>query len=313
MILVCGEALFDVFLTDDRGASLQFDARPGGSPFNVAVGLARLGQRVGFFGGLSTDLLGARLLRVLEDEGVDTDWTVRRARPTTLSIVGLGIDGAPVYAFYGEQAADRAVEVRDLPVIPDGVRAIHLGSFSTVVEPVGHALEALVRREVGSRLIAYDPNVRATIEPDLGIWRRKLEAFARSVHLLKISSDDFALLFAGADPADLARTWINLGVRLVVLTQGARGASAWTPGGTVAIPASSVHVADTVGAGDAFQAALLAGLAEMTLLSASALAGIPQDALIRLLDFANKAAASTCSRRGADPPERSELPRLVEA
>ena len=228
MILVCGEALFDLFLDHENGQALSFDARPGGSPFNVAVGLARLRQPTGFLAGLSNDLLGERLARMLAEEGVDTRFVRRRPRPTTLSIVGVDVDGGPAYAFYGDGTADRDLFLSDLEPLPESISALQIGSFSTVVSPVGDTLEALVRREAGRRLVAYDPNVRTTIEPDLEVWRRKIAGLVSSVHLLKISAEDMEILYAGADPAALARTWLSSGVRMVVLTRGGGGATAWT-------------------------------------------------------------------------------------
>ena len=147
MFIVCGEALFDVFIGAESGRSLHLDAHPGGSPFNVAIGLARLGQPVSFLGGLARDMLGDRLLDVLAAEGVGTATVQRFDAPTTLGMVEVGADGVPRYAFYGNGAADRLLTVEALPVLDEAVRESHLGSFATVVEPVASALEALVRRE----------------------------------------------------------------------------------------------------------------------------------------------------------------------
>lgn len=307
MFLVCGEALYDVFIGAESASALHLDARPGGSPFNVAIGLARLGQSVSFLGGLSTDLLGERLLRVLAREGVATDLVVRFPAPTTLGLVGLRDDGVPQYAFYGHGAADRLLGDDRLPELDASIAAIHIGSFSTVVEPVGAALEALVRRECGTRLIAYDPNVRPSVEPALERWRAKIDALKANVHILKISAEDFGLLYPNAAPDVLARQWLAGGTGLVVMTRGAHGAVAWTCAGQVEVPGVPVQVADTVGAGDTFQAALLARLAETGCLAATRVAALDRDAVAALLAFAMRAASITCSRRGADLPRRAEL------
>jgi fructokinase len=312
MILVAGEALFDVFVGAERGNALALEARPGGSPFNVALGLARLGQAVGFLGGLSEDFLGGRLMRLLQEEGVDAGFVQRRRQPTTLSIVGLDPDGSPAYAFYGD-GADRALSAADLPELPERLRALHFGSFSTVVEPIGSALEALLRRESARRLISFDPNVRTTIEPDIEVWRRKFASFLPFVHLLKISEEDQQLLFPGADPGGLAKSWLAEGLRLVVLTRGAKGVRAWSSEWTIERPAVAVKIVDTVGAGDSYQAALLAGLSETGRLDPKSLGAVTGAALEGLLDFAGAAAAITCSRRGADMPRRAELPAIALA
>jgi len=309
MILVTGEALFDLFVSADRGTSFAFDARPGGSSFNVAIGLARLGQPTAFLGGLSTDFLGQRLEHLLAEEGILRQFIQHPPRPTTLSIIGLGPGGVPAYAFYGD-GADQVVTLEAIPELPAAIRALHLSSFSTVIEPVGGTLEALVARESGRRLIAYDPNIRPTIVPDMEAWRRKFRHLLPFTHLLKISLEDFHLLFPGAEPAALARSWIAEGPRLVVVTRGAEGAMGWTAAAEVEMPAIPTVLVDTVGAGDTFQAALLAGLAETGRLDPHALEVLTAPGLVELLSFAGRAAAITCSRRGADMPRRGELPAL---
>jgi fructokinase len=308
MFLVCGEALFDVFIGAETDQALHLDARPGGSPFNVAIGLARLGQPVAFLSGLARDMLGERLARTLVREGVDTRPCPLFDAPTTLGMVELDGHGVPRYAFYGNGAADRLLGVEQLPALDAGVRAIHLGSYATVVEPVATALATLVRRERDARLIAYDPNIRLNVEPSLARWRAKVDTLAGLAHLVKISDEDLHLLYGGAaDEAALAEAWLAAGARLVVVTRGAQGASAWNARARADVAAPRITPVDTVGAGDTFQAAMLAHLAETDRLAPAALAAMDEAALARLLDFAARAAAITCSRRGADLPRRAEL------
>jgi fructokinase len=311
MILVCGEALYDLFLVDsDPHGVIAIDAWPGGSPFNVAIGLARLGQTVGFFSSISTDVFGERLVRLLRQEGVHDGYVRRSAAPSTLSIVGAGPQGTPDYSFRGDGAADRMILTAELPAQITGVQAIHVGSLATVVHPIAEALRFLVLRESSRCVIAYDPNVRPTVEPDPTVWRRAVSTLVTSSHLLKISTEDVDYLYQGADPNTLATQWIDAGARLVVLTRGAFGVSAWTRRVHVELPAERVTVVDTVGAGDTFQAALLAGLAETGALSPEAIGALAEPELSQLLAFATRAAAITCSRRGANPPRRAELPAL---
>lgn len=307
MFLVCGEALFDVFIGSETDKALHLDARPGGSPFNVAIGLARLGQSVAFLSGLARDMLGERLAQTLVREGVDTRPCPRFDAPTTLGMVEVDGAGVPRYAFYGNGAADRLLSPEGLPVLDAGVRAIHLGSYATVVEPVATALETLVRRERKRRLIAYDPNVRLNVEPDLARWREKVKTLISLAHLVKISDEDLHLLYGDADESALAASWLASGARLVVVTRGGDGASAWNERGQVDVAAPRITPVDTVGAGDTFQAAMLAHLAEADSLSPAALGSMDKPALTRLLGFAAQAAALTCSRRGADMPRRAEL------
>ena len=308
MFVVCGEALMDVFAVGETAHGVQLDARIGGSPFNVAIGLARMGQPVGFFGGVSTGFLGERLLRALREEGVDVSCTPRSTAPTTLGLVGLDANGVASYAFYGEGAADRVVGEAALEMLPARARAFHFGSFATVVEPVASTQRALVEREYQRSLISYDPNIRLNVEPDLQRWQDLLQWMLPRTHLRKVSSEDLELLFPGVAPASLAQQWLERGVCLVVVTHGGEGAQAWTAGGVQAqaLP-PPVEVVDTVGAGDTYMAALLTWLAERDLLRPAQLAALDQAALTQALQFAARAAAITCSRRGADLPRRAEL------
>ncbi len=306
MLLVCGEALFDVFVGKAAGGSVPLDARVGGSPYNVAIGLARLGRRTGFLAAMSTDTLGQHLVDHLAAEGVSTDYLVRKDNLTTLGMVGLAADGSARYSFYNEGAADRQLLTAELPVLGDEVKSLHIGSFSMVVEPAGSTLEELIVRESPRRFISYDPNVRPLIVPDPAVWRAKLERLCRHVHLLKMSDEDFRWLFPGESPAELARRWLAQGVRLVVMTEGAKGAVAWCAAGEIRTPGETVTVVDTVGAGDTFQAALLCRLDETGTLARRA-DGLDGAFVGDLMRFAARAAAITCSRRGADLPRRAEL------
>lgn len=307
MVLVCGESLMDVFALADTATGVALEARVGGSPFNVAVGLARLGQPVAFFGAISSDFLGERLMRALREEGVDTSTVKRVEAPTTLGLVGLDANGVPSYSFYGQDGADRQLADDALRLLPSRATAIHLGSFATVVEPIASTLRALVEREHQSTLISYDPNVRLNVDPDVSRWRGMLDWMLSRVHVLKISEEELALLCPGVAPEAFFDRALRRGVRLAVVTRGSSGASAATPSTRVAAAAVDVPVVDTVGAGDTFQAALLAWLAENDALAVDALAAISESLLFDALSFAGTAAALTCSRRGADLPTREEL------
>lgn len=307
MFVVCGEALFDVFAAGDTAAGLAMDARLGGSPFNVAVGLARLGQPVAFCGALGRGFLGERLRRALRAEGVDTACAPALDAPTTLSVVGVDAAGVPSYAFYGQQGADRSLPLSVLDTVPAAARAYHFGSYAMVVGETAATQRALVERAQGRSLVAYDPNVRLNVEPALGVWRETLAWMAPRTQLLKVSEEDLGLLFPGEPAEALARHWLAAGVRLVVVTRGAEGAEAWAAGVHARVAPQRVPVVDTVGAGDTFQAALLTWLAEHDRVSPDGVTRWSEAALHEALAFAARAAAITCSRRGADLPRRVEL------
>jgi fructokinase len=307
MFVVCGEALMDVFAVGDTPTGLAMDARSGGSPFNVSRGLARLGQPVSFFGGLSSGFLGQRLLRALDEEGIGTDCAAVMDAPTTLSLVGLDARGVPSYSFYGSGCADRQLPMSALEKLPDGLRAIHFGSYAMVVEPVAATQRALVERERGRCLLAYDPNIRLNVEPDIERWRQTLAWMASRIDLLKVSDEDLGLLYPGELASGQAQRWLEAGVGLVVVTRGGDGAEAWAAGAQVHSAPQKVSVVDTVGAGDTFQAALLTWLAEQGRLTSEGVRDWTATDLAAALDFAGRAAAITCSRRGADLPRRAEL------
>jgi fructokinase len=308
MILVCGEALMDVFAAGETATGMTLDARIGGSPFNVAVGLKRLAQPAAFLAAVSDGFLGERLLRALVEEGVDVSTVARTPAPTTLSLIGLDARGVPSYAFYGTGAADRQLTPAALATVPAGLVAIHVGSYTTVVEPIASTLRLLVEREHRRTLISYDPNLRLNVEPDGARWRDMLQWMLPRTHLLKISDEDLGLLLPGKTAEAFAADALRQGVRLVVVTRGAAGASAWTARGRSDAEPVCVKVIDTVGAGDTFQAGLLTWLAEHGALSADGLAGLDPAEVGAALGFAARAAAITCSRRGADMPRRAELP-----
>jgi fructokinase len=308
MIVVCGEALMDVFDAGATATGQALDARIGGSPYNVALGLARLGQPVAFCGAIGTGFLGERLMRSLDDEGIDASCVQRVDAPTSACFVGLDAHGVPAYDFVGERGADRRLDASVLARVPAAAQAFQFGSYAMVVEPVASTQRALVEREHRRSVIAYDPNVRLVVEPSLARWRDTLAWMLPRTHLLKISDEDLGLLCPGRAPQDLAREWLAQGPSLVVVTRGADGALAFGARGKAQAAPMAVAVVDTVGAGDTFQAALLTWLAEHGALSAAGVAALDAAALHRMLDFAARAAAITVSRRGADLPRRAELP-----
>lgn len=310
MFLICGEALYDVFPLAETATGFTLDARIGGSPFNVAVGLSRLGRAAALFGGLSSDPLGRRLDRALADEGVDTGYLVRKQNATTLALVALGAEGVPHYNFYGHEAADRSVVIADLPQLPEAISALHFGSYSLVVEPTGSSLLELAERHRDSRLISFDPNIRLNVEPDAAVWRARVEAFSQIADLIKVSDEDLDMLFPGDEVESAITRWHSRGASLVVVTRGAAGASVSLRGALFEMPGREVETVDTVGAGDSFQAALLCGLDELGRATKPGIAALSMEDCRRVVDFAMEAASLTCARRGADLPRRDEVSSL---
>ena len=311
MYLVCGEALFDFFSEEDasgQASRVNYKAIAGGSPFNVAVGLRRLGVEAGLFGGVSTDFLGRRLLQVLRDEGVREEFLVEFAAPTTLSMVAVGSDGSPQYNFRGEGCADRLLESSHLPALGDEIRGLHIGSYSLVVQPIGDTLLRLVQRESGKRLISLDPNVRLNPQPDIQLWRARIAELVQHADMIKVSDEDLHLLYPEQSPESVLQGWLQQRCQLVFLTRGGDGASVFSrQHGHWSAPAVKVVMADTVGAGDTFQAALIAWLTEHALDSVEGLQQLSREQIDAMLGFAIRAAAMTCTKTGPDLPYRDQL------
>lgn len=310
-VLVCGEAIVDLFVDVANG---EMRAKPvlGGSPFNVAIGLARLDVPTSFFGGLSGDSFGAAIRARLLAEKIDTRYAIATDRLTTISVVGTDAAGRPAYAFHGEGKADRNVEIADLPAaLADDISTLVMGSYTLAVEPVATAHLALARRETGRRLISIDPNLRPMVTPDIDRWRHQFSALLPCAGIIKASDEDLGIAFPGTAHRDLVAGWFAAGVTLCVITQGADGASAWRPGREpIVVGGRDVELVDTVGAGDSFHAALLASLHRVDALSRQAIAALDDAHLSDALAFGVTASAITCTRLGADPPRSAELRML---
>jgi fructokinase len=309
MIVSCGEALIDFMPISVEGAP-AYRPFPGGSPFNVAIGLGRLGAPAGFLSRISTDFFGDLLMQTLAENHVDARYAKRAADPTMLAFVSHRPEGEPQYAFFANGAADRGITEHDLPAsFGDEVACLHLGlgAISTQAEPAASTFEALLKRESKRRVLAIDPNVRPNLIKDRDAARARLESWVALCDIVKVSRADFDWLYPGRSVEDSAAAWRGLGPKLVVMTLGADGAMALLDGAKVTVPGRKITVVDTVGAGDSFHSALLAGLNAHGLLTRDRLAKLDLDVLKILLGRAVAAAAITCSRAGANPPTTREL------
>ena len=306
MYLVGGEVLFDCFIDEGAGPDqAHIHAVAGGSPFNVARGIARLGGKAAFLGGVSTDPLGRKIRRLLESEGVDAQYVIESEAPTPLSVVGTGPDGSPSYVFYNRGTAECSLTPRSIPAIDERITGFHFGSYTLVAEPIAGALAALAsaRRD---RFISVDPNVRPAIVPEMQVWRRRVEAMVAFANLVRVSREDLDHLYPSEAVDGIAQRWLDTAPDLVVVTDGSARVRAYRRDGLVEHAPADVAVVDTVGAGDSFQAALLTRIAELGP-PADVVSELAGSALRETLEFAAAAAAATCRRRGAGLPGREEL------
>jgi fructokinase len=307
MILSTGEALFDMIAVDVGGRRL-FEPVIGGSPLNVAFGLARLGRDVAYLTALSTDMFGDLLWDFLGREGIDRRFVVRTPRPTTMAYVALDETGQPHYAFHAEGAADRSLTPADLPAtLPAEIACVHFASVSLALEPTASTLHDFSAEIAASRVISVDPNIRPSVIADRGLFTGRFAALLARADLVKASVEDTGWLYGETDAAAVARRWSQSGPKIAVVTDGGRGSSVAIGGMSLDVPALPVDVVDTVGAGDTFQAALLDRLDDIGALTKDGLAGLDLAAIEPIVRFAAAAAAVTCSRRGADLPRPAEV------
>jgi fructokinase len=296
MILCAGEALIDMLPRD--GA---FAPHAGGSVFNTAIALGRLGAPVQFFSGLSSDLFGDILRAELAASKVDSTPAHIADRPTTLAFVTL-TDGHASYAFYDENTAGRMLTADNLP--DTAADAVFFGGISLVVEPCAAAYAALMAQVAPTAVTMIDPNIRPSFITDEAAYRARLTQMFARADIIKTSDEDLEWITGGTDASVL---FDGTDVQVILLTRGAEGVTVLTRDAAADVPAQKAQVVDTVGAGDTFSAGFLADLETAGLLTKSALSGASMDDLTRAAAFGARVAAITVARAGANPPWASEL------
>ena len=306
MIVCCGEALIDMLPRETTLGEKGFAPYAGGAVFNTAVALGRLGQPTGFFTGLSDDMMGDILRETLAASNVDFSFAAISARPTTIAFVKL-VDGQASYAFYDEGTAGRMITEADLPALGNDCEALHFGAISLIPEPCGSTYEALMAREHQRRVISFDPNIRPGFIRDKQKHIDRVARMAAMSDIIKFSDEDLEWFGLEGDDDARATYWLGQGARLVVLTRGADGATAYTSRFKVSVASERVKVVDTVGAGDTFDAGILASFKMQDLLTKEKIAALTEDQVRRALALGAKAAAVTVSRAGANPPFAHEI------
>lgn len=307
MILSCGEALIDMLPRTTTLGEPAFSPYAGGAVFNTAIALGRLGAPSAFFSGISNDMLGQILTETLEASQVDTTHCARSDRPTTVAFVKL-VDGQATYAFYDENTAGRLLSQDQLPTLPATISTLFFGGISLVNDPAASTYEALQARESATRVTMIDPNIRpGFIAGKEAPYRARIERMIARADIVKLSDEDLHWLLGDGDISALARQILEKGPKLVFITEGAAGARAITATQNRFVAATPVTVADTVGAGDTFNAGALAALHDAGVLTKVALAALPDATLDAALTLGTRAAAITVSRAGANPPWRHEL------
>jgi fructokinase len=306
-VTVVGEALID--LVPDEVPD-RYVARPGGSPYNVAIGLARLGRSTALLARLANTAFGQLLRQHASDEGIDLQYAVTATQPATLAVVSLDPLARASYDFYLDGTADWQWTTAELAELPANTQVLHFGSLAAWTPPGAAVVRALAARtkQAGTVLVSYDPNIRPALLGEPETARSVVEACVATAHLVKASRDDLAWLYPNIDIAEVATRWFTLGAMLVVVTDGPDGAHAFTArGGGVDRPGRRVQLVDTVGAGDAFTSGLLDGLLRQGGHGPAVLRELSEPQLAVAIDHAIDVSAITCERAGADPPRAAEV------
>lgn len=307
MILSCGEALIDLLPRTSTQGEACFAPYAGGAVFNTAIALGRLGAPSAFFSGISTDMLGEILTDTLAAAKVDTSYCARSGRPTTVAFVKL-VNGQATYAFYDEGTAGVTLSQDQLPTLPAAVDTLFFGGISLVNDPAAATYEALQAREARVRVTMIDPNIRPGFITGKELpYRARIERMIAQADIVKLSDEDLRWLIGAGDLTKLAREIIAKGPKVVFITEGSAGARAVTASQDRFVVAQKVTVADTVGAGDTFNAGALCALHEAGALSKTRLAAVTDAELDAALTLGTRAAAITVARPGANPPWRHEL------
>ena len=302
-VVVAGEALVDLILTPEGSLT----AAAGGGPFNAARTLGRLGIETSFLGGLADDRFGHLLRDRLVADGVRLAMPDLLPLPTTLALAELDEHGAASYQFYFDHTSAPAVTAADAHGALDaGTRVLHVGTLGLLLEPMATSLEGLVADVGDGVLVFVDPNCRPRVVQDRDAYVARLHRVLARADVVKVSGDDLDYLAPGQDPVEAARALLDLGPRVVLFTDGGKAVHVLTAGGSFVVDVPKVAVVDTVGAGDSFGGGFLAtwidaGLGRDDLADLAALRSATERAVV--------VAGITCSRAGAEPPHRHELPR----
>lgn len=311
MLTVMGEALIDVVSRSDR----EPVRHPGGSPMNVALGLARLGHSVRFLGAWGQDDDGCLLEQHLRAEGIELPLPAHDA-PTSVAEAVIAENGSADYNF--RVTWQLPVEDAELEAMVHEATALHVGSIATVLEPGDAQVVKAVEMASGKMLVSYDPNCRPQIVGDVEHVRARAEYLVAHSDVVKASDEDLQWLYPTSTLQESARSWHRLGAKMVVVTRGDLGPWAITDSTGlegVQVPAAHTDVVDTVGAGDTFMATLISQFADRGLDGPGAgdrIAALPADHVEAMLRRAADAAAITVSRTGADLPRRDELDALTQ-
>ncbi|MCF6334853.1 MAG: carbohydrate kinase [Spirochaetales bacterium] len=305
MIISLGEALIDFISLE----GLKFNGFPGGSPYNTAIAISRLGTPVQFLGRISRDMFGNQLIKYLKKNSVGTDLIQRTKDKTTLSFVQKQTDGQAEYAFFANSTADRNWNMEDLKSVrlPEEAKIIHFGSISLSQEPCGSSITDFLKNNHKGLLLSFDPNIRPSLVEDRDKFMKRFKELCRISTIVKLSDEDLEWLYPSLTTDNAVKNILESGVSLIALTTGKKGALLINKNNRLSSPLFDLPVADTIGAGDTFHGALLSYLYKKNWIDRNTLNSRTEEQLLTIGNYANKAAGINCSRSGANPPTKLEM------
>lgn len=308
MILCCGEALIDMIPAPTETGQTGYVPHCGGSVFNTAIALGRLGAPTGLLCGISNDLFGQQLTDSLKASYVDMSLLVRSNKPSTLAFVQIK-DGQASYTFFDENSAGRMLTFDDMPKVSEDVTALYFGGISLACEPCADAYLALVKVNSDTKVIMLDPNIRPAFIDDIAHYKNRLNQMLGVADVVKVSDEDLNWIYPGPQSlVDKLQIVRSMGPKIVILTRGSKGSTAYFGNDAqVSVAAIAVDAIDTVGAGDTFNAGFLAKLSELGELHKDRLQDITIGSVEGALKFGARISAITVSRAGANPPWRREI------
>ena len=306
MIICAGESLID--MVSFKGEP-EYTPHVGGSNFNSSIALGRLGANCYYFGAVSNDSYGKLIESKLRHSKVKEDFVIKTNRPTTLAYADV-MDGIAEYTFVDEHSAGRLLDSSSLKPFLDGVKkakALLVGGISLQAEPCGSSWQSFIEEVTGHLPIYFDANVRPDFIENKQAYLARFIELTHKVDILKISDEDYRYLYGAQDFSETSKSWLNNGVKLVILTLGSDGAKVLYRDHEVSVQSNKVDVLDTIAAGDTFNAGFLLSLDKQGLLDRESLNSIGKTQLKTALTFANKVASITVTKKGANPPWLEEL------
>ena len=308
MILCCGEALIDMIPAQAEGGHNSFIPCTGGAIFNTAIALGRLGAKASLFTGISNDAFGRQITAQLQESNVNISHLVTFDAPCALAFLTME-NGQASYMFYTQGAADSLLMPANCPPASADEKALFFGGISLCSEPSASTFHDLLKNRAADKVVMIDPNIRSSFIKDEKTYRARLMDMIAHSDILKVSDEDLAWFVPKQnDEGAQVQELLKGREKLVFVTRGSAGACAYFGANMIAqVRSPNVTVADTVGAGDTFNAGILHALEVRGLLTKAFCHAPDTASLTQVMNFATRAAAITVTRRGANPPWAEEL------